>query len=159
MYPKFADLRVSAGAVVLAKPGTQPKLLWSGLVPGQQGVFRAELLAAAVAAGSYWSVVIHSDCKALVRKAERLLHRHRLGLPVTLPKSHRDLWEVFWRNATADQSWVRVVWTPAHRNIRGLTGLEQWKALHNQYADCQAKNACASFVERCPAYSESLVRF
>lgn len=122
-------------------------------------VFRAELLAAAVAAGSFSNVVIHSDCWALIRKAGRMLNRFQLGLPVTLPKARRDLWEVFWRNATADQSSVKVAWTPAHRNIQSLTGLERWKALHNQYADCQAKNACASFVERCPAYSELVASF
>ena len=144
LYPKFPDLRVSAGSVVLARPGVRPKLVWAGLVPGQQGVFRAEL---------------HSDCWAMVRKAGRLLHRFRLGLPVTLPKAHRDLWEVFWQNATAPQSTVKVVWTPAHRDIQSLTGLEKWKALHNQFADCQAKNACASFVERCPAYSELVASF
>ena len=159
LYPKFPDLRVSAGAVVLARPGMQPKLIWSGLVPGQQGVFRAELLAAAVAAGSYWNVVIHSDCWAFVRKAGRMLHRFWRGLPVTLPKAHRDLWELFWQNATVAQSSVKVVWTPAHREVTSLTGLERWKALHNQFADCQAKNACASFVERCPAYSELVASF
>ena len=159
LHPKFADLRVSAGAVVLAQPGTQPKLVWAGLVPGQQGVFRAELLAAAVPAGSYRNVVIHSDCWALVRKAGRMLRRLQIGLPVTLPKAHRDLWELFWRHASADQCSVKLIWTPAHRNIQTLTGLERWKALRNQYADCQAKNACASFVERCPAYSELVSSF
>ena len=133
--------------------------MWAGLVPGQQGVFRAELLAAAVPAGSYRNVVIHSDCWALVRKAGRMLRRLQIGLPVALPKAHRDLWELFWRHASADQCSVKLIWTPAHRNIQTLTGLERWKALRNQYADCQAKNACASFVERCPAYSELVSSF
>ena len=72
--------------------------LWQGLVPGAQGIFRAELLFAGTAAGMFYQAEIYSDCWAFVRKANRLLSRHRLGLPVELPKSHRDLWTYFWNN-------------------------------------------------------------
>ena len=61
LHPRYADLRVSAGAVILADTNG-PTLLWSGLVPGQQGVFRGELLAAAVAVGAFHHVTVYSDC-------------------------------------------------------------------------------------------------
>ena len=139
LHPRYADIRISSGAVVLAGVDG-PALLWSGLVPGQQGVFRGELLAAAVAAGAFHNVTIYSDCWALVRKASRMLDRHR------------DLWEVFWTNATSARGRVHIVWTPAHRSVEKLQGNEKWRAVHNQFADVQAKRACADFVDRCPAY-------
>ena len=37
LHPKFADLRVSAGAVVLAQPGTQPKISVGWLGSGSAG--------------------------------------------------------------------------------------------------------------------------
>ena len=136
-----------------------PALLWSGLVPGQQGVFRGELLAAAVAVGAFHNATIYSDCWAFVRKASRMLSRHANGRLVTLPKSHRNLWEVFWANATSARGTVRIVWTPAHRNVENLQGNEKWRAIHNQFADVQAKRACADFVARCPAYVELVEDF
>lgn len=61
LHPRHADLRVSAGAVIIAG-ASGPTRLWSGLVPGQQGVFRGELLAAAVAVGAFHHVTVFSDC-------------------------------------------------------------------------------------------------
>ena len=153
LHPRHADLRVSAGAVIIAG-SSGPTRLWSGLVLGQQGVFRGELLAGAVAVGAFHHVTVFSDCWAFVRKATRLLDRRANGLAVTLPKSHRDLWEMFWANVTSASGPVVIRWTPAHRKVEQLSGDEKWKALHNQFADVQAKQACADFVERCPAYVE-----
>ena len=86
-----------------------------------------------------------------------MLARHANGLSVTLPKSHRDLWEMFWTNATTANGPVRIVWTPAHRNVEQLRGDEKWRAMRNQFADVQAKRA--DFVARCPAYVDLVEDF
>ena len=129
LYPRWEDIRVSSGAVILAKENDLPEMLWSGLVPGQQGTFRGELLAAAVAAAWYSKAHIFSDCWAFVRKANRILSRHNLGLLVSLPKSHRDLWSKFWTAVTAPGCDIRVSWTPAHRSVLKLEGTERWRAV------------------------------
>ena len=152
LYPRWEDIHVSSGAVILAKENDLPEMLWSGLVPGQQGTFRGELLAAAVAAAWFSKAHIFSDCWALVRKANRLLSRHNLGLLVSLPKSHRDLWSKFWTAVTAPGCDIRVSWTPAHRSVLKLEGTERWRTVHNDFADQHAKKVCSGFVAACSPY-------
>ena len=123
LHPRHRDPRVSGGSVVLATESDYVTV-WRGLVPGAQGTFRAELLAAATAAGMLEQCEIYSDCWAFVWKANRLLSRHRLGLPVELPKSHRDLWSFFWERATAEHVVISIFWTPAHRSLASLSGHE-----------------------------------
>ena len=159
LFPRWADLRISSGAVVRSREGHLPELLWTGLVPGQQGTFRGELLAGAVAAGMFHVLTIYSDCWAFVRRAARMLDRFRRNLRVSLPKAHRDLWDMFWQNVTAPRVEVYVVWTPAHRQVLKLTGNERWKALHNDCADKFARKTCTDFVDKCPSFRKLVADF
>lgn len=153
LHPRHRDLRLSGGAVVLASD-TDNVTLWQGLVPGAQGIFRAELLAAGTAASMFDKCEIYSDCWAFVRKANRLLSRHRLGLPIELPKAHRDLWIYFWANATAVNVEVTIIWTPAHRFLSSLTGRELWLAQGNAAADLAARVTVNRFVDNSPDYQQ-----
>ena len=144
LYPRHRDIRLSGGSVVIWRNG-EFQTVWQGLVPGAQGVFRAELLAAGTAAGLFGACHIYSDCWAMVRKAQRLLSRWELGLPVELPRSHRDLWEFFWERATSNQVEVQIHWIPSHRNLARLDGDELWKARGNAAADDAAKDTVNRF--------------
>ena len=102
---------------------------------------------------------IYSDCWAFVRKANRLLSRHRLGLPVELPRSHRDLWTFFWAQATAENVFVNIIWTPAHRSLSALTGRELWLAQGNATADLAARVTVNRFVDQSPDYQQLVQRY
>ena len=94
-----------------------------------------------------------------MRKAERLLRRHSLGLIVELPRSHRDLWEFFWHNATENNVEIVVHWTPAHRSLEGLNGHELWAARGNAAADAAAKALLHNFVDTSGDYRALVDRF
>ena len=158
LRPRFHELRISGGSVVVDFEGEFHNV-WNGLVPGAQGIFRAELLAAGVAASLFSKCHIYSDCWSFVRKASRLLNRQALGLAVELPRSHRDLWEFFWNNATVVGTEICVQWTPAHRSLSTLEGHELWLAKGNASADSAARALLKHFGDSSGDYRKHVDRF
>ena len=108
LFPAKPKLRLSGGAVVLASSGAY-QVVWSGIVPElDQSSYRAELLAIAVAVGSFSKVTFFCDNAAVVRIAESLLRLPLQQRLVHLPVDHRDLWEYFVQ-VSQHQSWGQCV--------------------------------------------------
>ena len=88
-----------------------------------------------------------------------MLDRFRNNLRVSLPKAHRDLWDLFWHHATDPGVRVDVVWTPAHRQVQKLAGVERWRAMRNDCADRYARKTCTDFVDKCPSFRKLVSDF
>ena len=159
LHPKDKALRIAAGAVVVSHDG-QPVTVWKGLLGGQQSIFRAEVLAGAVAVGSFSKVHVFSDCLSFVRIARRLASDWCDGRRPRMPSKHRDLWQYFWRHLTrCDQGNVEFSWVPSHQALGQLVGREAFEAQHNAVADAEAKSVLAAFVQRSEAYRSYVERF
>ena len=159
LHPKDKALRIAAGAVVVSHDA-QPVTVWKGSLGGQQSIFRAEVLAGAVAVGSFSKVHVFSDCLSFVRIARRLVSDWGNGRRPRMPSKHRDLWQYFWRHlARCDQGNVEFSWVPSHQAIGQLVGREAFEAQHNAVADAEAKSVLAAFVQRSEAYRSYVETF
>ena len=159
IHPKDKALRIAAGAVVVSHLG-QPTTVWKGLLGGQQSIFRAEILAGAVAVGSFSRVHVFSDCLSFVRIAKRLAWDWHEGRRPRMPTKHRDLWQYFWRHLSrCHQGQVEFSWVPAHRALGQLVGREAFEAQLNAVADAEAKSVLAAFVQRSEAYRTYVEKF
>eukprot|EP00438_Fugacium_kawagutii_P032805 Skav211942 [mRNA] locus=scaffold1086:706843:716597:- [translate_table: standard] len=147
-HPKVKRLRLAAAAVVEAHVDTSHRVLWSGPLPTTcQSIFRAEVLALAMAVASYGEAFICSDNQAAVRLASRLLTYPADQRNAHLPADHTDLWSFFLQCAQhATHRSHRIKWIPAHRDWRALSGRDRVLAFFNDVADRAAKAALAVLV-------------
>ena len=126
---------------------------WINLVTS----YRAELLAIAVAVGSFAKVIVFCDNAAVVRIVESLLRLPSQQRLVNLPEDHRDLWTYFVQ-VSQHQSWGHVVrWVNAHQDLASLEGHQRTLALFNSYADREARTAVKSFASQ-GGYNELFAR-
>ena len=159
LHPKDKALRIAAGAVVVSHEG-RPTTVWKGLLGGQQSIFRAEVLAGAVAVGAFSKVHVYSDCLSFVRIARRLANDWCEGRRPRMPSKHRDLWQYFWKHLTkCDQGNVEFSWVPSHQALGQLMGREAFEAQHNAVADAEAKSVLEAFVRRSEAYRTYVEKF
>eukprot|EP00438_Fugacium_kawagutii_P009694 Skav208650 [mRNA] locus=scaffold1081:311044:316126:- [translate_table: standard] len=139
-HPKIKRLRLAAAAVVEAHVDTSHRLLWSGPLPTTcQSIFRAEVLALAIAVASYGEAYICSDNQAAVRIASRLLAYPSDRRPAHL----RSFFLQCAQHATHRTH--RVKWIPSHRDWRALSGRDRVFAF-SEVADRAAKAALASLM-------------
>eukprot|EP00438_Fugacium_kawagutii_P000892 Skav223552 [mRNA] locus=scaffold1657:503747:506101:- [translate_table: standard] len=141
-HPKVKRLRLAAAAVVEAHVDTTHRVLWSGPLPTTcQSIFRAEVLALAIAVASYGEAFVCSDNQAAVRIASRLLSYPADQRNDHLPVDHTDLWSFFLQCAQhATHRSHRIKWIPAHRDWRALSGRDRVLAFFNDIADQAAKS-------------------
>eukprot|EP00438_Fugacium_kawagutii_P012734 Skav203739 [mRNA] locus=scaffold68:313387:315716:- [translate_table: standard] len=146
--PKVKRLRLAAAAVIEAHSDTPSRLIWSGPLPTTcQSIFRAEVLAIAIALASYGEAFISSDNQAAVRIAQRLLSLHPDQRMASLPADHLDTWSFFVQCAHHATAWThRVKWIPSHRDWRRLSGRDGVLAFFNDVADRAAKASLASLT-------------
>eukprot|EP00438_Fugacium_kawagutii_P016983 Skav202419 [mRNA] locus=scaffold1370:259470:272350:+ [translate_table: standard] len=154
-HPKVKRLRLAAAAVVEAHVDTTHRVLWSGPLPTTcQSIFRAEVLALAIAVASYGKAFVCSDNQAAVRIAARLLSYPVDQRADHLPADHTDLWSFFLQCAQhATQRSHRIKWIPAHRDWRALSGRDRVLAFFNDVADRAAKSALAALMAD-PGYQQ-----
>ena len=94
-FQKYPEIRVSSSAAVEALPSGESRLVWAGMVPGQQSIYRGEILAGVAAVMRYKRVTIFTDNLAFLRVARKILLCQEHQKPVHLPEEERDLWSLF----------------------------------------------------------------
>ena len=102
---------------------------------------------------------IFTDNAAFLKTAKKILHCHRLQLPIHLPEEEKDLWSLFALALTA-KSRVEIVKTKAHTEWDAQVRFE---GFYNDLADSAAKTVIATFAgcflkydEMCRAYLKQL---
>ena len=153
-FQKFPEIRISSSSAVEAFPNGDSSLVWSGLVPHQQSIYRGEILAGVTAVMRFKKVTIYTDNLAFLRTARKIFVCHRRKQPVHLPEEERDLWSLFALSLDDDSS-VDIHKTKAHVKWEKSNDLRvRWEGYYNDLADCAAKQVLSLFSKEFPFYDE-----
>ena len=153
-WQKYPDIRISSLAAIEVLGNGSSAVIHSGLVPGQQSIYRGEILAGTVAVLRFYHVRIFTDNAAFLKTAKKILHCHRLQLPIHLPEEERDLWSLFALALTA-KSRVEIVKTKAHTEwAKSSDAQVRFEGFYNGLADSAAKTVIATFAGCFPKYDE-----
>ena len=153
-WQKYPDIRISSFAAIEVLGNGSSAVIHSGLVPGQQSIYRGEILAGTVAVLRFHRVRIFTDNAAFLKTAKKILHCHLLQLPILLPEEERDLWSLFALALTA-KSRVEIVKTKAHTEwAKSSDAQVRFEGFYNDLADSAAKTVIATFAGCFPKYDE-----
>ena len=154
-FQKYPEIGVSSSAAVEALPNGESRLVWAGMVPGQQSIYRGELLAGVAAVMRYKRVTIFTEYLAFLRVAHKIIilcQEHQK--PVHLPEEERDLWSLFALSLDED-SRVNVQKTKAHvKWDKSNDPKVRWEGYYNDLADRAAKHVISLFSKEFPFYTE-----
>ena len=158
-WQKYPDIRISSFAAVEVLENGNSQVFSCGLVPGQQSIYRGEILAGTVAVMRFTRVHIYTDNVAFLRTARKILSCHRRGVPFHLPEEERDIWSLFAMSLTQDSE-VTIVKTKAHTDwIKSDNESRRFEGYYNELADTAAKAVISSFSKSFPKYDEMCKAF
>ena len=153
-FQKYPEIRVSSSAAVEALPNGESRLVWAGMVPGQQSIYRGEILAGVAAVMRYKRVTIFTDNLAFLRVARKIILCQEHQIPVHLPEEERDLGSLFALSLEED-SRVNVQKTKAHVKWDKYNDPKvRWEGYYNDLADSAAKHVISLFSKEFPFYTE-----
>ena len=158
-HQKFPEIRLSSAAAIEALPNGDSSLIWSGIVPGQQSIYRGEILAGITAIMRYQSVTIYTDNLAFLKTARTILRNHREGKIMFAPEEERDLWTLLMLSLDAN-SCIYIKKTKAHTAWqRSSCPQVKWQGYFNDLADQAAKSTITCFEKSFPWYIELCKQF
>ena len=151
LFPRVAELRwASYACVQWFDNGFQ--IVDCGTLPGShQSIQRAELWAGVRAVSAFSKVYLFSDSRYFVLRAQKLIARKNQGLPFVCPVVNSDLWTLFWLALSGCEE-VEVNWIPAHVDCQKVSGLSQFVALGNRWADEAARGFLHRAFARIASY-------